>query len=121
VLLLRHDAERISKYSKLKIESFSTKIEGKEPYIYEANKNPETGKCVFLIENKCRIYKCRPLICRFYPFELSTEENGNIVFSATDECPIICSPESERGKKLGISYFRDLLRLATVEFELSSY
>ena len=41
----------------------------KDSYSYEMKKNKK-GKCFFLKENQCCIYEFRPIICRFYPFEL---------------------------------------------------
>lgn len=86
VLLLKNDAERISKSTLLDIYKFAEKVTGSEPYGYEMRKN-ENGKCFFLKNNLCAIYKIRPLICRFYPFQLKDLGNNNYSFSYTDRCP----------------------------------
>jgi len=44
------------------------------------------GKCVFLYGKACRIYKIRPLICRFYPFSLKKGSNG-YKFEFSEKCP----------------------------------
>jgi Fe-S-cluster containining protein len=80
-------------------------------------KNPRTNKCIFLQDNKCTIYEVRPLICRFYPFELSTDEGGYYRFRATDECPGVFSPCEKGADPLGADFFRALLELACAEFE----
>ncbi len=114
--MTKSDANRIAACSKTKIEDFSTKLIGKEPYKFEMKKNVTSGKCIFLVENKCVIYENRPLICRFYPFELSSDENGTLIFSATDECSELDKKENG-AKRLGVKYFRGLLRLAAQEMD----
>jgi Fe-S-cluster containining protein len=83
------------------------KVEGKAPYSYEMKKTAEDGKCVFLEKNHCAIYSMRPLICRFYPFELKIAANQKHKFRYTDECPGM-----GKGKMLGKNYFGKLLQLA---------
>lgn len=115
VLLLKSDAERIAAEAKREIVTFASEISEKVPYVYEMHKDP-SGKCVFLQENCCTIYEARPLICRFYPFELSGDEKGNYSFRVTDECSGVCPGTEGVGKKLAASYFRALLGLALAEF-----
>ena len=51
-------------------------------------KKTSEGKCVFLKENQCTIYPLRPLICRFYPFQLTFDKEKEMhVFDFTFECP----------------------------------
>jgi Fe-S-cluster containining protein len=78
-------------------------IVDKTPYRYEMKKN-EQGKCFFLKDNQCQIYSKRPLICRFYPFELKYDHDLNIyVFNFTLECP-----EIGKGKVLTRKDFEEL-------------
>jgi len=114
VLLLKSDAERIAAEAKREIVTFASEISEKTPYVYEMHKDP-SGKCVFLQENGCTIYEARPLICRFYPFELSGDKKGFFTFRVTDECPGVCPGATGVGKKLAASYFRALLELARAE------
>ncbi len=88
-------------------KDFTKKIGDNNPYCYEIRKNAD-GKCFFLKDNQCRIYELRPLICRFYPFELkfSVDKNKHI-FDFTVECPGI-----NRGKIMSIRDFEDLFLLA---------
>lgn len=79
------------------------------------NKNPDTGMCIFLVDNKCTIYEQRPLICRFYPFELTTDEKGTFVFKETDECPVIRSNDGVETSELDEQFFCELLKLASRE------
>lgn len=85
VLLLKTDVEQISNKTLLDICNFAEKISGFEPYIYQMKKT-EHGKCFFLKNNKCTIYKIRPLICRFYPFHLQTLGNNSYSFFYTKNC-----------------------------------
>jgi Fe-S-cluster containining protein len=106
VLLLEQEVERISEITSKPVKAFSRRILGNEPYVYEMRKGKDT-KCIFLDQETCAIYASRPLICRFYPFELKPEGNKNFVFSPTSECPSI-----GKGEVLEESYFNLLFRLA---------
>ena len=103
ILLLDVEAKRISKETKKAITEFAQKTENSEPYVYKMKKTDE-GKCIFLKDNLCTIYEIRPLICRFYPFELKTV-GDNYIFTFTNECPRI-----GRGLRLKKSYFEKLFK-----------
>jgi Fe-S-cluster containining protein len=107
ILLLSTEAEQIAAATSQQIPEFAVKIDGKAPYSYEMKKTAENGKCVFLEENCCTIYSLRPLICRFYPFELKIAANRKHKFLHTDECPGI-----GKGKTLSKNYFEALFQLA---------
>jgi Fe-S-cluster containining protein len=49
-------------------------------------KKTENGKCFFLENSRCTIYELRPLICRFYPFQLKNLGNNRYAFSYTTKC-----------------------------------
>ncbi len=107
ILLLESEATLISTETCLPLQDFTGKIMGKDPYKYEMKKNSE-GKCFFLKDNQCSIYKLRPLICRFYPFELKYDpDKGQHVFNFTVECPGI-----GKGKMMNIKDFVALFLLA---------
>ncbi len=107
ILLLTAEAEQIATATSQQISDFTEKIDGKTPYQYEMKKTAENGKCLFLAKNRCTIYALRPLICRFYPFELKTAANGKHQFLHTNECPSI-----GKGKPLSKNYFEKLFQLA---------
>ena len=68
------------------------------------------GKCIFLEGTDCSIYDQRPLVCRFYPFELKTMKGGKHVFAYTVECPGIGI-----GKRLERDYFENLFKRACIQ------
>jgi Fe-S-cluster containining protein len=111
VLLLRTEAEQIAKTTSQPISKFAVKIRNKMPYTYEMKKTAEDGKCVFLENNRCTIYPLRPLICRFYPFELKISQGGKYKFLFTEECPGI-----NKGRMLSEAYFRKMFRLAYAKY-----
>ena len=82
---------------------FAKKVEEFEPYAYRMIKT-EGKKCVFLDKNSCSIYQIRPLICRFYPFQLNLVKN-TYVFEYTHECPGI-----GKGPQLKKPFFSTLFR-----------
>jgi Fe-S-cluster containining protein len=106
VLLLKPEAEQIAKATSQTTTQFAVKINDAEPYGYEMKKKAEDGKCVFLENDRCTIYSVRPLICRFYPFELNSR-GGKYSFFFTEECPGI-----GKGGILSEGYFRKMFRLA---------
>jgi len=84
ILLLKDDVKLICIKTGLRTYEFAERCEGSEPYIYEMRKN--SGKCVFYKDGVCQIYTFRPLICKFYPFQLKNPEEDRFVFSPTDAC-----------------------------------
>ena len=87
ILLLESEADTISAETCLPKQGFTNQIAEKNPYCYEMKKNSD-GKCFFLKDNHCSIYTLRPLICRFYPFELKFDQDKDQhVFNFTLECP----------------------------------
>jgi Fe-S-cluster containining protein len=111
---LKKEAERISEITSKPLKAFTRRIKGHDPYVYEMRKTEE-GKCPFLGENACGIYRSRPLICRYYPFRLRTLRSGKHVFSLTSECPGIGS-----GAVLRKNYFERLLKRARSQLCLGS-
>jgi len=107
ILLLQIEAKRISQETYKNIDDFAEKIRGHEPYAYSMKKSKE-GKCVFLRDNLCSIYQLRPLICRFYPFQLKNVGINSYVFECTDECPGI-----GKGSQLKKRFFESLFRKLT--------
>jgi len=104
IVLLKEEADRISEMNSVGLDEFAERIEGFEPYIFRMRKTMHR-KCVFLKDNSCSIYRIRPLICRFYPFQLKNPENNKYIFEYTDECPGI-----GKGPKLGKAFFEELFR-----------
>jgi Fe-S-cluster containining protein len=107
VLILEAEAKAIAAQTGQDISDFSFQISDKLPFRFEMKKTSE-GKCVFLKENQCTIYEVRPLICRFYPFELKFDKDMQLhVFDFTLECPGI-----GQGKEFEIIEFEKLFDLA---------
>lgn len=87
ILVLEAEAKIIASQTSQGVTDFSFQIADKLPFGCEMKKTSE-GKCVFLKENQCTIYQIRPLICRFYPFELKFDKDKQShVFDFTLECP----------------------------------
>ncbi len=110
ILLLRAEAEQIATATLQSTSEFTVEIRDKAPYSYEMKKT-EDGKCVFLENNCCTIYTVRPLICRFYPFELKMAQDQKYTFLYTPECSGI-----NKGPMLDENYFRKLFRLARAKY-----
>lgn len=102
IALLKDEAEKISQSTKREISDFAERLRGMHPYAYLMRKNEE-GFCVFREENRCSIYKIRPLVCEFYPFELLTDDKGSYIFRYSNECPTL-----GKGKLLSKSHFEKL-------------
>ncbi|MDG6222268.1 MAG: YkgJ family cysteine cluster protein [Candidatus Bathyarchaeota archaeon] len=108
VLLLKSEAEKISKETSQEIREFAHEVNGFEPYIYEIKKTETEGKCLFLEYNRCTIYEIRPIICRFYPFELKNLGKDKYSFLFTTKCKGI-----GQGPNLKKDFFEGLFMLVT--------
>ncbi|NIQ33341.1 MAG: hypothetical protein GTN80_06835, partial [Nitrososphaeria archaeon] len=106
ILLLNSEAEHISRRTSIMADEFAGKIKGFEPYVYRMKKT-DGDKCVFLKGNLCSIYRFRPLICRFYPFQVKLT-NNKYVFTHTGECPGI-----GKGRNLKKGFFESLFKIFT--------
>ncbi|MEM2105789.1 MAG: YkgJ family cysteine cluster protein [Candidatus Bathyarchaeia archaeon] len=104
ILILKTEAEKIAEKTRMCLEAFAEEVKGFEPYVYKMRKTAD-GKCIFLNKNQCVIYAYRPLICRFYPFELKETSKGTYAFAHTKECPGI-----GKGKMLKRSFFEKLFK-----------
>jgi len=105
--MLESELQEIQEQTGLSRDEFCFEVANKQPYIFEIKKIQE-GKCFFLKPDGCSIYDFRPMICRFYPFELKFDEiQQKYMFTATTECPAL-----NQGKRLTQADFRLLFWLA---------
>jgi Fe-S-cluster containining protein len=104
ILLLKNEADRIAERTSKRVSEFTDRVSGFEPYLYRMKKN-SGEKCLFLKNKSCAIYGIRPLICRFYPFELRSAGGDKYVFAYTNECPCIGT-----GPNLKREYFDRLFK-----------
>lgn len=105
--MLESEVQEIKEKTGLEIGEFCFEVPDKQPYMFEMKKQ-SNGHCVFLKPEGCSIYGFRPLICRFYPFELKFDESQQKhVFSATSECPAL-----NQGRHLTLTDFKRLFWLA---------
>ena len=107
ILLLESETERISEEKALSIDQFTSPIDGSQPYTRVMKKTQE-GRCLFLKDKLCSIYEYRPLICRFYPFQLIDLDGDHYQFKETNECPGI-----NKGPSLGKPFFKKMFEEAT--------
>jgi Fe-S-cluster containining protein len=108
ILLAQSDIKRITDSKKLTAKEFSVSSRGSFPYIRKMRKLG--GRCVFLKDSRCSIYRARPLICRFYPFSLHPA--GNKTFEIGFD--LSCSGMG-KGPYRSERFFRDLVQLANKE------
>lgn len=113
ILLLKTEVKQIAKKTTKTLPEFAVIVEGKQPYCYEMRK--VNAQCVFLKDKRCGIYLFRPLICRFYPFQLSfNDDSQKYVFEFTLECPGLKS-----GQILSKADFMELFGLAQERLKLN--
>jgi len=106
IRLLATEVIKISKETGIPVEQFAYETQDRT-YRYEMRKS--NGACYFLNGNRCILYDHRPLVCRFYPFEMRNEEGSLKILVAGQECV-----GSSNGQQLGEDFFR---RLATEAIE----
>jgi hypothetical protein len=105
ILVSADDLRAIVLRTGLKVEEFSDPVEGQGDFTRSIRKTE--GRCVFLRGNVCRIYRDRPLICRFYPFFLE-RLGDSFRFGFDADCPGIGG-----GRERSRDFFAGLLALAT--------
>ena len=103
------EVDLISQKTSLEANVFSQEIEGLTPYT-RLMKKTDKGQCTFLREAQCSIYGIRPLICRFYPFQLAKNKNYKTQFTYTQDC-IGVGKGSLRKRSFFSSLFEDFLNI----------
>jgi Fe-S-cluster containining protein len=112
IRLLSSEASEISKRTGIPVQELVTHPSD-EPYPYEMRK--KDGKCQFLEKKVCRIYAYRPLVCRFYPFEMKSDRDWLEIRQARGTCIGV-----DQGRKLNKTFFRKLAAAAIGRFRYSS-
>jgi len=109
IIFSEKEAEEISLASGISKATFSVRSGRKDAYSRRMRKI--SGNCFFLnIESRlCRIYEKRPLVCRFYPFEL--REDGSWACAKPSDCEGL-----GRGEVVRPAHFRRLLKRAKEVF-----
>ena len=102
IFLLEREVETISIQASKAIEDITEQINGFAPYFHVLKKTMN-GSCIFLKDKSCSIYQIRPLVCRFYPFQLQSLTNNRYQFTYTEECPGI-----EKGPLLKRDFYEKL-------------
>jgi Fe-S-cluster containining protein len=108
ILLAQSDIKRITDSKKLADKEFSVSSRGSFPYIRKMRRLD--GRCVFLQDSRCSIYRARPLICRFYPFSLHPVRNNTFEIGFDLSCSGL-----GKGPYRSERFFRDLVELANKE------
>ena len=106
VYLSIKDIKRFSKYFNISIKGFKLKYcQTTDGFIHLSEKNNLNGKCIFLKNNRCTVYKSRPSQCRTWPF---WNENMNAKVWNSD-IAINC-PGIGKGKKINSVKIKKLLK-----------
>jgi Fe-S-cluster containining protein len=108
IRLLPTEVLDISRRTDIPVEELATHSSN-DPYRYEMRK--DKGKCRFLEGNVCQIYSNRPLVCRYYPFEMNSEGDSVRITLSLGGCV-----GSNKGKRLYESFFRNLAKAAIERF-----
>lgn len=106
ILLLEAEARVIAEAKGIPLETFAVPSPCTPPYAFSMRK--VEGRCVFLRRTECTVYAVRPLVCRFFPFELRRSEPEGYEFVGTEEyCPGL-----GRGRLLTHRLFKELFASA---------
>jgi Fe-S-cluster containining protein len=108
ILLTSRDIRRITDATRLDPKEFS--VSARVPAPYEKRMKKRDGKCIFLRGSGCSIYKARPLICRFYPFCISSSGAQELQIGVDLKCSGMGN-----GPKRGQKFFCSLVELAKTE------
>lgn len=109
-ILLPFEAKRISVISRKGIDDFASKLSSNLYQMNRTDNDPHKG-CIFFQNNKCSIYKDRPIDCRLFPFDFK-EIDGEYWLIYYDQ---ICNaiPTNEDEIKMCAHCMRPLLDLVT--------
>ena len=109
VYLSLKDIKRFSIFFNLSIDEFKSKYcQITDGFIHLIEKNELEGKCIFLKNKKCTVYKNRPSQCRTWPF---WNENMNAKVWNEDisiNCPGIGKGDIIKPKKIASFLKEDL-------------
>ena len=109
VYLSHNDLKRFAKYFKVSINKFKEKYcQITDGFIHLIENNELEGKCFFLKNKKCTVYKNRPSQCRTWPF---WNENMNAKVWNEDisiNCPGIGKGNIIKPKKIASFLKEDL-------------
>tara|TARA_Y100000741_G_scaffold173610_1_gene131579 strand:- start:226 stop:687 length:462 start_codon:yes stop_codon:yes gene_type:complete len=106
VYLSLTDLKRFSKYFNLSIKEFKLKYcQNTDGFIHLIERQSLKGKCIFLKNKKCTVYKSRPSQCRTWPF---WNENMNVKIW-NEEISINC-PGIGKGKKIKSNLINKFLK-----------
>ena len=106
VYLSNIDLKRFSKYFKLSLKAFKKKYcQITDGFIHLIEKNNLNGKCIFLKDNKCSVYKSRPSQCRTWPFW-----NENMNAKTWNEDISVNCPGIGKGKKISSKLIKKYLK-----------
>ncbi|MEM2904182.1 MAG: YkgJ family cysteine cluster protein [Candidatus Bathyarchaeia archaeon] len=114
IVLLRAEVELIARAKGITPETFAFPNAAVGlPYRFSMKKMG--GKCIFLRGTECAVYEARPLVCRFYPFELKRSRRGGYEFTVTrEDCPGL-----GQGRPLPARFFKELFAYAEHLFQAS--
>tara|TARA_Y100001970_G_scaffold184399_1_gene224285 strand:- start:18027 stop:18488 length:462 start_codon:yes stop_codon:yes gene_type:complete len=106
VYLSKKDITRFAKYFKISITEFKLKYcQITDGYIHLTEKKSFKGKCIFLKQKKCSVYKSRPSQCRTWPFW-----NENMNTKTWNEDIAINCPGIGKGKKIKLDIINRFLK-----------
>ena len=106
VYLSVKDIKRLSKFLNLSIEDFKLQYcLTTDGFIHLIDNNNLNGKCIFLKNKKCTVYKSRPSQCRTWPFW-----NENMNAKVWDNDISINCPGIGKGKKIKLDIINKFLK-----------
>ena len=106
VYLSQDDIKRFAKYFSISVKDFKLKYcQTTDGYVHLAEMSSLKGKCIFLKDNRCTVYKSRPSQCRTWPFW-----NENMVAKIWNSDISINCPGIGKGKKIKPNIINKLLK-----------
>ena len=88
-IVFNDEIEQIENYSGLRREDFLQIGPYLEEDPYQTLKHEGAGGCYFHKNGRCEIYPVRPLDCRFFPFDIIEDDEGDLRWIVyTELCPV---------------------------------
>ena len=88
-IVFNEEIVEIEKYSGVKREKFLQVGRYPEDGLYQTLKHNGNSGCYFYTDGRCKIYPVRPLDCRFFPFDIIEDDEGDLRWIVyTELCPV---------------------------------
>ena len=113
-IVFNEEIEEIERFSGIDREEFLQTGRYPQDWPYQTLKHEGLSGCYFHRDGRCKIYSVRPLDCRFFPFDIIEDDEGNLNWIVyIDLCPVDFDYRESFQKLKGFLIFQEIWRCPT--------